>query len=70
MVRGKGVLVTPGDAASFSNAIVRLAENPEEREKLGRAAREFAIKELDRKKILSKFTNHLNSFQKNKFRQD
>ncbi|MDF1594370.1 MAG: hypothetical protein P1P89_22890 [Desulfobacterales bacterium] len=61
VVRGSGVLVPPGDAAAFANAIVKLSEKPEDREKLGRAAREFAVKELDRKKILSQFTETLNA---------
>ncbi|MDF1594219.1 MAG: WcaI family glycosyltransferase [Desulfobacterales bacterium] len=62
VVWGRGVLVPPGDAAAFANAIIRLAENPEEREKLGMAARDFAVKELNRKKILSQFTDALNPF--------
>jgi len=52
--RGKGFIVSMGDAARFAHAIDRLAEKPEEREKLGMTAREFAVNKLDRKKILSK----------------
>ena len=70
MVSSRGILVPPGDAAAFAEAITGLAENSEEREKLGMAAREFAVNALDQKKILSHFTEALNSFQKNKFRQD
>ena len=62
VVSSRGILVPPGDADEFANAIIKLAENPEEREKLGKAAREFAVQELDRNKILSRFTEVLNSF--------
>ena len=43
----------PGDADAFADAIVRLAESPEERKRLGTATREYAVEALDRKKILS-----------------
>jgi len=61
MVQGRGFLMPPGDGAGYGYALVRLAENAEER-RSGSAAREFAVNELDRKKILSQFTDALNSF--------
>ena len=62
VVYSRGIVVPPGDAAAFADAVTWLAENPEERDRLGKAAREFAVKELDRKKILSQFTEALNAF--------
>jgi len=44
VVWGSGVLVPPGDAAAFANAIVKLSEKPKERKELGKAAIEFAVK--------------------------
>jgi colanic acid biosynthesis glycosyl transferase WcaI len=61
VVSSRGILVPPGDAAAFARAITRLAENPGERQNLGKAAREFAVEELDRKEILSQFTEVLNT---------
>jgi colanic acid biosynthesis glycosyl transferase WcaI len=49
VVLGRGVLVLPGDAAAFADAIIRLAESPKEWERLGKAARELALKYLERK---------------------
>ena len=41
--RHSGVLVEPGDVRSFTQALVRLLENPYERERLGRNARRQAV---------------------------
>ena len=60
-VRGRGLLVPPGDAAAFTDAVTWLVDNAEERKKLGMVARELAVKELDRNKILSQFTEVINS---------
>jgi len=43
VVRKCGVVVEPGNAAALAGALSSLAENPERREKLGQAAREFAL---------------------------
>lgn len=61
-VRGRGILISPGDASAFADAILMLADNQDERKKLGAAARDFAVRELDRKKILSEFGHYLTSF--------
>jgi colanic acid biosynthesis glycosyl transferase WcaI len=52
VVSTAGVVVPPGDAASFAAAIARLAEDPERRVSLGRLAREHALKHLDRDAVL------------------
>jgi glycosyltransferase involved in cell wall biosynthesis len=38
-----GLLVEPGDAGALADAIVRLVEDRDSRERLGRAARQVAI---------------------------
>ena len=38
-----GLLVEPGDARQLSNAIIRLTQSPQLREKLGAAARQSAV---------------------------
>ena len=63
VIFSRGVVVPTGDATAFANAIIRLSENPKEREKLGKAAREFAVQELDRNKILFQFGEVINSYR-------
>ncbi len=50
-----GVIVSPGDAVSFTREIVKLVQNEEQRDILGRNAREFAKNNLSQEAILSKF---------------
>ena len=52
-VRDCGVVVPPGDAERFSEAIVRLAEDTALRKGLGRNARLYAELTLDKKTILT-----------------
>lgn len=42
-----GILVAPGDAAELAQAIVRLAKDPDQRERMGRAGRDRVAKEFD-----------------------
>ncbi|HEX4872507.1 MAG TPA: WcaI family glycosyltransferase [Nevskiaceae bacterium] len=52
LVAHAGVRVPPGDAAAFERAIRRLADQPQERERLGRAGRQHAELSFDRGRIL------------------
>jgi colanic acid biosynthesis glycosyl transferase WcaI len=55
----RGMVVEPGDAAAFSHAIEELAGRPCLRAKLGRNAREYAVAELGKENILSRFEQEL-----------
>jgi colanic acid biosynthesis glycosyl transferase WcaI len=54
-VKGKGVVVPPGDLKAFVGALTDLAANREKRLSLGCAARNFAVRHLDRELILRRF---------------
>jgi len=54
-----GVVVRPGDAEALADAILRLADNPAERTRHGRAGRAYAIANLDRAAILGRFERAL-----------
>jgi len=59
VVLGKGVVVSPGDAAGFADALLNLAYDRERRDSLGRAARSYAECHLDREVILARFEQAL-----------
>ncbi len=59
VVEGRGVVVEPGDAPAFAGALQELAENRGLREELGRRARDYAIRELEKESILSRFEQEL-----------
>lgn len=59
VVEGCGHVVAPGDAKGVANAIKILADNRSERERLGMAARSFALQFLDKNVILKKFEQDL-----------
>lgn len=59
VVKSCGVVVAPGDADAFADAVVRLAEHPEERQRLGAAGREYAVKNMSKEEILSRFEQDL-----------
>jgi colanic acid biosynthesis glycosyl transferase WcaI len=59
IARLAGVVVPPGDVAAFAAAIERLAENPLQREALGRVARDYAVAHLDRDVILGRLEKDL-----------
>ena len=62
VIKGRGILVRPGDVEGFVNAIVWLANHPDERKKLGVAGRTYAVDRLDINNILTQFETTLNDF--------
>jgi colanic acid biosynthesis glycosyl transferase WcaI len=58
-VEGRGIAVDPGDAAEFSHAIEHLATDFRLRERLGKNAREYALSELEKERVLSRFEQDL-----------
>ncbi len=59
VVSGRGVVVEPGDAPAFAAAIEQLLLSPAWRETLGKRAREYAISELEKESVLSRFEDEL-----------
>lgn len=59
VVEGKGIAVPPGDAGAFAGAIRDLAANHAFRQEMGRAAREYATRTLDRNLVLENFQKAL-----------
>ena len=59
IVRTCGIIIPPGDEKSLIDGLIRLTENPAKRHMLGKAARTFAVKNLDKEKILRKFESLL-----------
>lgn len=59
VLEGKGIAVPPGDEIEFVKALKRLAGDKTLREKLGRAAREYAVQHLDKEVILKEFEKEL-----------
>ena len=58
-LQGSGVVVPPGDAAAFSEALLALAGDAAERQRLGAAARLQAERTLARDGILARFEQQL-----------
>jgi colanic acid biosynthesis glycosyl transferase WcaI len=54
-----GLVVPPEDATSLAGAVVRLASDPALCRRLGAAARELAVQEWDKSKVLTAFENEL-----------
>ena len=54
VVRHCGLVVPPEDAVALSNAIVILANSPEERTRMGQAARRYAEDEISKDAVLGK----------------
>jgi colanic acid biosynthesis glycosyl transferase WcaI len=59
VVQGRGIAVEPGNVEAFADAIQKLTADAELRKSLGMAAREYAVAELDKKKVLSEFEAEL-----------
>ena len=59
VVSSCGINVPPGDARALAAGIRVLSENPVEREKLGRIAREYAVQNLDLSRVLQEFEEAL-----------
>ncbi len=53
-VEGAGIVTEPGNAQAFAQAIANLLDNPEQREELGRNARQKALENWDMTAILDK----------------
>jgi len=62
VVKSCGIVVAPGDADAFADALLWLAEHSEERQKLGSAGRDYAVKHMSKETILSGFENYLLEF--------
>ncbi|MCU1302735.1 MAG: glycosyl transferase group 1 family protein [Candidatus Sulfotelmatobacter sp.] len=61
-VEGRGMVVDPGDAAGFANAVEQLAHDRRGREEMGRRAREYAVSELEKEVVLFRFEQELLEF--------
>lgn len=64
VVNGRGLVVPPGDARAFADAIARLARNSDLRFCLGAAARQFARDNLNRDAILTHFATEFEAMCK------
>jgi colanic acid biosynthesis glycosyl transferase WcaI len=51
----RGLVTRPGNPEEFASALIRLAENPDLRNRLGRRAREYAVSHMDRNLLLARF---------------
>ena len=56
-----GVLVPPEDAAALADAILKLAQSPAERIRLGKKGRAYALAHWSAAQILKQFCQHLNN---------
>jgi len=59
VVRGKGLVTTPEDPSALASAIVKLSDDPALRKTFGMNARAYAVFELDKNKVLSRFEKQL-----------
>jgi len=54
-----GRVTLPGDAGQFADAIQNLAGHPDERRRMGKRAREYAVREWSRDQVLEQFLGEL-----------
>lgn len=54
-LEGRGMVTPPGDDAAFVAAVLRLAEDPDMRHRMGDEARQYAVTHMDRDEILDRF---------------
>lgn len=59
LVRDRGLVVPPANPEAFAAALLRLADDPELRKRLGHAARTHACRTLDREQVLGRFDAEL-----------
>lgn len=59
IVENCGLIIPPGDTKSLVDGLIWLTENTAKRHMLGKAARAYAEKNLDKEKILSEFESLL-----------
>jgi glycosyltransferase involved in cell wall biosynthesis len=57
-----GIVVPPGNAAAFADALQRLADNADERRTMGAAARSLAEKEFARPLLAERFIATLETY--------
>jgi colanic acid biosynthesis glycosyl transferase WcaI len=50
----KGLVTRPGSPEEFASALVRLAENPDLRRRLGQKARDYAVSHMDQNRLLAR----------------
>jgi len=55
VLEGRGIVTTPGDVNAFVSAITQLAEDANLRRRMGEAARHYAVENMERGEILSRF---------------
>jgi colanic acid biosynthesis glycosyl transferase WcaI len=60
---GAGLLVPPGDAGAFAEAIRELANKPHLRHQLGAAARQIAELRMSKSSVIAKFEADLSSLE-------
>jgi|GEM_PF-4081077 len=54
-----GIITPPGDCQAFAQAITSLADRPQLRETIGRAARRIAEREFDKEVILQRINQEM-----------
>jgi len=54
-----GVVVPPDNASAFADALIYLADHPEERRTMGTNSRNLAEKQFSREKLSDKFVEFL-----------
>lgn len=59
ILRHRGLVVEPGDAAAIAEAIVRLRQHPDEWLHLGEAARAYAVERWDTDRVLKKVSGNI-----------
>ena len=59
LVQNRGIVIRPNDAEEFTEGLLFLAKNPEERKRLGKSGRSYAVEKLSKEKILCQFENDL-----------
>lgn len=52
-----GIVSEPDNASAFADAIIYLADHPEERKSMGANARKLAVKEFSREELSDRFVN-------------
>jgi colanic acid biosynthesis glycosyl transferase WcaI len=60
-VEGAGLACQPESAAALAEAIVKLVDNPEARERMGKTAREHAVARWSRQHVLERFMRDLSA---------
>jgi colanic acid biosynthesis glycosyl transferase WcaI len=55
VLEGRGMITPPGDVDAFVAGLVRLVEDRDLRQKMGKEARKYAVEHMDQDQILSRF---------------